>query len=176
MVFKETRMKVKMEMRNLATRLPIADIQIKRGVCFEPTTQGTRTEKREDWRIKDWEFVVASSLLVLTTVVDFLQKQFRTMKTKITLKRIAKIVNCPRTPPIRTHRIKPFITAISIHGKIHRIIIKKGGSGSEVSDSLIRKKALLAPQVTATVEMNMLLLWVVVILPVLKMIITWVIA
>ena len=71
----------------------------------------------------------------------------------------ARKVNGPRTPPMRTQRMSELIMTISIGIKVARTIIKGGGFGSEVSGSLIKKKALLAPQVSDKTDTTMLIIW-----------------
>ena len=70
---------------------------------------------------------------------------------------------------MRTQRMSELIMIISIGIKVERTIIKGGGFGSEVSGSLIKKKALLAPQVREKTDKKMLMIWFVEILPQLKM-------
>ena len=79
------------------------------------------------------------------------------MMTTLTSK--ARKVNGPRTPPMRTQRMSELIMIISIGIKVERTIIKGGGFGSEVSGSLIKKKALLAPQVSDKTDTTILMIW-----------------
>ena len=81
----------------------------------------------------------------------------------------ARKVNGPRTPPMRTQRMSELIMIISIGIKVERTIIKGGGFGSEVSGSLIKKKALLAPQVSDKTDTTILMIWFDVIFPELHM-------
>ena len=60
---------------------------------------------------------------------------------------------------MRTQRMSELIMIISIEIKVERTIIKGGGFGSEVSGSLIKKKALLAPQVSDKTDTTILMIW-----------------
>ena len=71
----------------------------------------------------------------------------------------ARKVNGPRTPPMRTQRMSELIMIISIGIKVERTIIKGGGFASEVSGSLIKKKALLDPQVSDKTDTTILMIW-----------------
>ena len=98
----------------------------------------------------------------------------RTRKVVRKLTKIAMKTHSPLMPAMKTRKTKLVRVMMSIAGQIRRATVINSGSGSALSAVLMIRKDLEAPQESDNSDVTNEKIWVLLILPVLRTMKTWV--